>query len=195
MRVTVRDLMTLDPVTIEADSTIGLALNLVLDQALNEVYVRDTEGQLEGIVSDYALLKARLNQCDVDRPVTQIMSRALMVLSPNATLEEVAGLFREGCHQRVAVVENGRIIGQLSRRDVLRALIVVDDVRSDVERHRRFEVAEPSISRPHRPQMYSTEGLPTATRLEFRDAGSDRYSPRPFDAAFHTHGTEAKASG
>lgn len=157
MRVTVRDLMTLDPVTVDANATIGETINLILNRAVGEVYVRDADGLLLGAVSDYAVLKARLNRTAIEQPISSIMSRALVVLNPNATLESVAGSFRDSCHGQVAVVEDGRVIGQLSRRDVLRAMLVLDEIRTDAERHRRFEDGWPHAAKPHVAMQFSDE--------------------------------------
>lgn len=157
MRVTVRDLMTLDPVTVDANATINDTINTVLDHALSEVYVRDDNGQFLGVVSDYSLLKARLNRSDAEQPVSSILSRAVVVLHPNSLLEEVAGSFRDGGNGKAVVVENGRAIGQLGRRDVLRAITVLDDVRTEVERHRRYEDGTEVSIKPHRMAMHSGE--------------------------------------
>lgn len=157
MRVTVRDLMTLDPVTVDASATIGETINLILDRALSEVYVRDTDGRLLGVVSDYALLKAKLNRSGFDQLIVSIMSRALLILSPNSPLEEVAGAFRDGCNGKVAVVENGRVIGQLGRRDVLRAMLVLDDLSTEPQPHRRYEDGTATAIKPHRPVTLAAE--------------------------------------
>ncbi len=157
MRLTVRDLMTLDPVTVDATATIGETISLVLDRALSEVYVRDDNDRLLGVVSDYSLLKSQMNRSDAELPVSSIVSRALLVLHPNSQLEEVAGLFRDGGNGRIAVVENGRVIGQLGRRDVLRALLVLDEIRTDTERHRRYEDGSEINIKPHRSLTLNSE--------------------------------------
>lgn len=157
MRVTVRDLMTLDPVTVDASATIGETINLVLDRALNEVYVRDLDDHLLGVVSDYSLLKAKLNRSDFEQPIVSIMSRALPTLNPNSPLEDIAGAFRDGYNGKMAVVENGRVIGQLGRRDVLRAMLTLDELRTESQPHRRYEDGTATAIKPHRPVTLATE--------------------------------------
>jgi predicted transcriptional regulator len=79
------------------------------------------------------------------------MSRSMMVLRPEARLEDVAGMFRDSCHSRLAVVENGQLIGQVNRRDVLRTMLVLEEQQTTSESIRRIEIA--SSIMPNKPQF------------------------------------------
>ena len=131
MQVTVRDLMTSQPPTVRELTTLDEATRMILERALNELYVVDENGRLLGTVSDYSLLKARMIKSDAGEPVTRFMSRNMLLLNPDMKLDEVAGFFRESCHSLLAVVEGGHVIGQLSRRTVLRTMLVLDDQSTD----------------------------------------------------------------
>lgn len=151
MQVSVRDLMARQPATVNQHTSLAEASRLILDRALAEVYVIDDLGRLLGTVSDYELLKASIMRSDAGQPVMRIMSRSLLVLRPETPFEEVAGLFRESCHARLPVVENGRVVGQLCRRDVLRTLLLLESMSSDSRptddstEHVRVESAEARI--------------------------------------------------
>ena len=144
MRVTVRDLMTLSPVTVATTATIGETIALVLESAISEVYVCDDDGRLLGAVTDYSLLKAQLAQTNPTDCVQGIMSRSFLMLHPDTLFETVAGHFRESSQSRVAVVEHGRVIGQLGRANVLRALLLLDEIRRSPTPRHHFEAAEKS---------------------------------------------------
>ena len=141
MQVTVRDLMTPRPATIPQHATIGEAIQMVLERALDEIYIVDEAGRLTGTVSDYVLLKASLLRTDATQPVTRVMSHRMIVLQPESTLEEVACLFRESSYPRLAVLEDGRVVGQLSRREVLRTLLVLDEMNARQQADHRIEPA------------------------------------------------------
>lgn len=128
MQVTVRDLMTSQPLTVRELVTVEEATRKILDRAVSELYVVDESGRLLGTVSDFALLKARMIQADSQEPITRFMSRNMVLLNSDMRLEEVAGYFRESCYPRLAVVEDGRVVGQLSRRDILRAMVVIEEI-------------------------------------------------------------------
>jgi len=152
MQVSVRDLMTSQPPAIHERASIQEATRQILDLAVSELYVVDSTGRLLGAVSDYELLKAMLVQSDPAQPVERFMGRRLLVLTPDMLLEDVADLFRESCHHRVPVIEQGVLIGELSRRDVLRAMLVLDELRAfetTTPSHRRIESAE--VQMPPRP--------------------------------------------
>ena len=97
MQVTVRDLMTSQPLTVRELVTVEEATRKLLERAVSEVYVVDEDGRLLGTVSDFALLKARMIQADSQEPVTRFMSRNMVLLNPGMRLEEGAGYFRESC--------------------------------------------------------------------------------------------------
>ena len=163
MRVTVRDLMTLSLVTVKETATIAETTALVLDQAIGEVYVSDDAGRLLGAVTDYALLKAKLTQTDPTEPVSRIMSRSFLILHPDAAIEKVAGHFRDCSQGRVAVVENGRVIGQLGRREVLRTLLLLDELRAEQKTRHRIEPAEKSM--PQKPAYLSADSSISSTAM------------------------------
>jgi CBS-domain-containing membrane protein len=131
MQVTVREIMSSVTCTVPEFTTLQEATTLILERAVGEIYVCDSEGRLLGAVSDYEVLKSRLLRTDPAEKVSTIMSRGVQTLAPDMTLEEIAGLFRESFHNRVAVVERGKVIGQVSRRDVLRTLLILDDLQSE----------------------------------------------------------------
>ena len=141
MQISVRDLMSTRPVTVSDSTTLEDATRMVLEKALDAVCVCDEDGRLLGTVSDYDLLKSRLLNSDMDRPIGPIVSCSVITLTPDMLLDEVAGLFRSSCHQRLAVLEGGRLVGQLHRRDVLRALVITRQIEVD-RRTVRIEAAD-----------------------------------------------------
>lgn len=152
MQVSVRDLMTLQPPSIHERASLQEATRQILEQAVSELYVVDSTGRLLGAVCDYELLKAALVQSDSAQPVERFIGRRLPVLTPDMLLQDVAGLFRESCHSRIAVIEQGVLVGQLSRRDVLRAILVLEELRpldDAAPWQRRIESAETQV--PPRP--------------------------------------------
>ena len=150
MLVTVRDLMTSNPQSVDEYTSISEATRILLDNALTELFVVDRDGRLMGTVSDYGLFKASLMRANVEFPVTTILSRSMITLRPELSLQQVAGFFRESCYGHLAVLEDGYLVGVLGRRDVLRALVVLADIgeRPDTNMHRRIEAAEATPPKP-----------------------------------------------
>ena len=53
------------------------------------------------------------------------MSTDVQTVNPDTDILQVAKIFLESKFRRLPVVENGRLVGQISRRDVLRAIQAV----------------------------------------------------------------------
>jgi predicted transcriptional regulator len=171
MQVTVRDLMTTQPLTISELTSVEEATRKILERAACELYVVDDSGRLLGTISDYSLLKARMIQSDSQEPVAKFISRKMLLLTPDMRLDEVAGYFRESCYPRLAVIDDGRIVGQLSRRDVLRAMVVLEELATasaddDLDVAESCDLATAAeTGRIHRLESPAEASLPTPAGL------------------------------
>lgn len=185
MQVTVRDLMTSQPLTVGEQATVDEATREILDRAANELYVVDESGRLQGVVSDFSLLKSRMMSPDSQEPVTSVMSRNMQLLTPDMQLDEVAGFFRESCCSRLAVVEGGQVVGQLSRRDVLRAMTVIQEIDSTAGSVSSSHPVTSSANRLHRLESAETS-VPREPSAMCSSHTSDRSgSGKPLDAALN----------
>jgi CBS domain-containing protein len=61
-----------------------------------------------------------------DQPVSSVMHDEFLRVGPKDRLAEVAPGMAEHGYNRVAVVENGKLVGIITRRDVIRGLIRTD---------------------------------------------------------------------
>lgn len=129
MHVTVRELMSRKFVTVPPDMPVIAAVELMLSERSSEMYVVDQCSRLLGVVSDYDLLKVCLAQTSTSSQIDVLMTRHMLTLAPDTDLPHVVGLFRDGRYTRVAVVENGFLVGQVSRQSVLRAFTAVEAVK------------------------------------------------------------------
>ena len=121
MRKTIAELMSVDFVTVTARMSQHEALVLLIDSDATELCVVDADNRFVGIVTDFDLLKSHLNlngqlACQT---VGSIISRAVVVVSADALIEQAIPLFRDGSCSRAYVCRNGRLLGRLSRSNVL----------------------------------------------------------------------------
>ena len=117
-----RAIMTENVVTIDQDASIQDAIELLLSQRISGLPVIDKQGQLIGIVTEFALLAIAYDhkvQCDT---VAQHMTSELFTVGPNDPVNKIADLCLLHRVRRVPVVENGLLLGLVSRRDVLKSL-------------------------------------------------------------------------
>lgn len=121
-----RAIMTENVVTIDQKSSIQDAIEMLLNQKISGLPVTDKDGLLIGIVTEFALLAIAYDQkvrCD---SVAQHMTTELLTVGPDDPVNKVADLCLVHRVRRVPVVEDGRLLGLISRRDVLKALFEAD---------------------------------------------------------------------
>lgn len=122
MHKIVAQLMSVDFVTVTARMSLKEALLLLLDSDATELCVVDNQDRFEGVVTDFDLLKSQLNGQLTSQCVGSLISRAVTVLSAESPIEQVIPLFRDGSCSRAYVCRDGRLLGCLSRGNVLKHL-------------------------------------------------------------------------
>jgi CBS domain-containing protein len=121
----VRDYMTTDVLTVTPRTEITQVVHLMIDRGVSGVLVVDTGGTLVGLVTErdcIAVAAAAGYYDDWGGPVEDFMSTALQTVAPDDNLADVATRMTASPHRRFPVVEHGRLVGLISRRDVLRAM-------------------------------------------------------------------------
>jgi acetoin utilization protein AcuB len=127
MSETVRDVMCREVVTIHCNATMQQAERLLLAADAGDLYVIDDEGRLLGVLPDYELLKLRLFEPAAPPDMQAVISRNPLAVAPETPLVEAACHLRAHVHPRLPVVDHGRLVGQIRRRDVLQRLSQVAD--------------------------------------------------------------------
>lgn len=115
----VRDVMTTDPITLDASAAIRRAAELMRERDVGDVLVvRD--GELLGIVTDRDIVvRAVAASADLEAPVGEICSGDLATVSPDAPLDAARDRMRKRAVRRVPVVDDdGAPVGILSLGDL-----------------------------------------------------------------------------
>ena len=169
MRMTVADLMCETPVTVGPQCTTDEALEAFFEYETPELYVVDKSGRLLGILPDYELLKAQLSGEARDACVEQLMSRSVPVVTLDSDAAQVARSFRDSQCSRMPVVKSGRLVGIVTRNDVMRLMAVlrrIDPKASKMpagpKRPKNFVSPKPASTRTTRAK--STTPKATANR-------------------------------
>ncbi len=145
MRLTVADLMTQRPVVVPPECSADEAVDIISRHEACELYVTDKLGRLLGVVPDFELLKAELSGEASDATVEQLMSRSIPVFTPQSDAAEVARLFRDGRYRQFPIVEGGRLVGVITRGDVVRLMAVLRRIDSPVKTQKNARVKPPKI--------------------------------------------------
>lgn len=156
------DIMVSDVVTVGPDSSIHEVAEILVGKRISGVPVLDARGKLVGIVSEGDLLRRAEAGTEHERSwwlkllmgretlaaefikeharrVRDVMTRDVITVAPDTPVTEIAGLLERNRIKRVPVVENGKIVGIISRANLVQALasmrktIAVERSLSDTE--------------------------------------------------------------
>jgi CBS domain-containing protein len=123
--VKVRDYMTPNPVTFAPDMEILHAIHLLVDRKISGGPVIDARGNLVGMLTEQDCLQVALNACyhgELGGRVDEFMATDVRTVEADSSVVDLAELFLKTSYRRFPVVERQRLVGQVSRHDVLRAL-------------------------------------------------------------------------
>ena len=124
--VNLRDYMLGNPAKVKPDDNVLDAMRVIIDNKLSGVCVVDDEENLVGILSELDCLRAALgatyNKTGVGLVRDHMTRDNLLVAHPNENILDVAQEMLLKKHRRLPVVENGRLIGQITCRQLLAAV-------------------------------------------------------------------------
>jgi len=123
--------------SISPEASVYKALELMAEKDVGALIVLDGES-IVGILSerDYARKVILHGESSKELTVGRIMSKKVMFLSPERTVEETMALMTEKHIRHMPVVENDRLAGVISIGDVVKAMI--DEKEFMIEQLERF---------------------------------------------------------
>lgn len=122
--VKVKDYMATQLVTFRPETNVVEAMRVFLDQKISGAPVVNEGGELVGILSEVDLMQVVIQDSYYDESggiVADYMKFPVDTIDPHQDIYTLALRFIEDGRRRFPVVDGGRLVGQVSRRDVLRA--------------------------------------------------------------------------
>jgi CBS domain-containing protein len=118
----IREIMTTDAEACLADDSCADAVAIMLRRNCGFVPIVDSraEKRVIGVVTDRDIA-LHLGQADDeadDVPLRACMTKGVKTISPSANLNEAAKFMEKFAVHRLPVVENGRLVGVLSLKDI-----------------------------------------------------------------------------
>jgi len=140
------DIMTRQPVSVTPQATIAEAARLMLQHRISGLPVTDDKGAVLGVVTEGDLLRRAETGTERHRPrwleflvgpgrlagdyvdaharkVGEVMTSDVAVAAPHDDLADIVRLMEKRRVKRLPVVENGKLVGIVSRADLVRALL------------------------------------------------------------------------
>lgn len=136
--ITVREIMAERPRTTRPNTPLRDAAREMARARIGALPVVDSEGNLVGMLGERELMRDMLSNSAIfggasarpasaadqsRRTVREVMTRQVLCVSPDQPLAEVASLMANKDVERVPVVREGRLVGFLTRADIVRKLL------------------------------------------------------------------------
>jgi len=136
-QLSVRDIMTYQPKTIDADMGLTEAAREMVRLGVGGLPVVDDDGLVVGMLGERELLRSLSNYLQVGRgegarapgvpsskpTVRDAMTRQVLCVSPDQAIADVSSMMTNKDVDRVPVVRDGRLVGLLTRGDIVRKLL------------------------------------------------------------------------
>lgn len=151
----VEQIMTTDVATARPDTPLKEVARTLAEHSISGLPVVDAEGELVGIVSEHDLLPGSPEEPDHPglmrrlhlrsngtrppaRVAADVMSSPVVSIEPYWSIPGAAAIMRDNEVKRLPVVRQGRVVGIVSRADVIRAIARND---SEIQREVREVIA------------------------------------------------------
>lgn len=121
----VDDYMARELITFHPGEDIHKVVKILLAARISGAPVVDHKGRLLGVVSKRDCLEVLYNTSyhqDWGGCVEDYMSKEVAIIESGTDIAKAADIFMNSTFRRFPVLKNGRLLGQISRADLLRAL-------------------------------------------------------------------------
>jgi CBS domain-containing protein len=124
----VSDFMSKDLITFRPDQKVINVVEMLIKHKISGGPVVNSNNELVGIISEGDCLKQisesrYYNMPMDDYTVEERMIKNVDTLDGNMNVFDAANVFLESKHRRFPIVENGKLVGQISQKDILKAAI------------------------------------------------------------------------
>jgi CBS domain-containing protein len=121
----VKDIMNPNVVTVDPDYTIEEAMYLMIKLGVSGLPVVDMSGQLVGIITEFDLLDIVWDPNTEHNKVYHYMTRDIHTVNEDEELTDIAELFQVLPIRRLIVMKDKKVVGILSRRDLIHYILKV----------------------------------------------------------------------
>lgn len=125
----VSDYMTKDLITFKESESIEQVIDSLIKNKISGGPVVNEKNELVGIISEGDCLKqisdSRYHNLPIDKnsTVEKAMVKKVETIAGNMNIFDAANKFLESKRRRFPIVENGKLVGQISQKDVLKAAL------------------------------------------------------------------------
>ena len=126
-----REVMTKHVIATKPHAMARHALVQILIGQYSGMPVINEQSEVVGVVSEFDLVKAIHKNMSLDKtPIEEIMTKNPRTVDVSEPLENIINIMIEKGYLRIPVIENGKLVGVISRSDILRSYYDSEPVRT-----------------------------------------------------------------
>lgn len=128
--ILVKDYMNQDPHAVSNTDTVRGAVDILMKAHISGAPVVDAANNLVGFVSEQDCIATMLNDtfhCEESPCVTKVMTTDIKSVTPQTSIVELAERMVKAPPKNYPVCESGKLVGVISRRLILKALLENSD--------------------------------------------------------------------
>lgn len=120
-KILIRDIMTKDLITLQPEASIYDCAKLMQKHGISSIIIKTSKGKLVGVVTKTDLVSTFLIQSTASLPISKIMTKKVITVSPNDSIFEVESVLLNNQIHRVIVTKNKTPVGIITYRDFVPA--------------------------------------------------------------------------
>ena len=121
-----KDIMAKNVVTIKPDATLAEAIKMLIAEKISGVPVVNAGGKMVGLISEKDILNLAFSGNLNNTKVEEIMTREVVSFSSDTDIDRIALVIGERQFRRVPIVDGGKVVGIVSRRDIIRNVLPIE---------------------------------------------------------------------
>ena len=123
---------------LEEGRSLSEAAELLTRERIGALIIRNAQGEMIGILSERDIVRAiaREGAAVIDRPVSTIMTRDVVCVTPEDDIGEVMSLMTERRFRHLPVKHSGKLIGMVSVGDVVKQR--VEEAEGEAQQLRQY---------------------------------------------------------
>ncbi|MFH1477635.1 MAG: CBS domain-containing protein [Verrucomicrobiota bacterium] len=118
----VSEIMTRAVVAAKPDMRLTDAIKVMLEHNVSAVPVMDAQQNLIGIITEYDIMNFAFSGNAAETTVAEVMIRDVVTFTPDTDIETLVNFCAQRRMHRVPIVEDKKVVGMVSRRDILREI-------------------------------------------------------------------------
>lgn len=120
---TVKEIMVKKVVTVNEKESLKAVCKILVSRKLSGIPVIDAKDNLVGFISERDIIQAVGSKDFQDKRVSDVMTCKVLSIDEHTPLEQISQLFTDKPFRYIPVTKNGKLVGIVSRKDVINRLL------------------------------------------------------------------------